>query len=182
MRIIGTIRHFLFPSMLTAFIILVIWIGLSFVLKCKEKKFEWCIRFFWLTSLAGIFIVTEAYQVLIDGFPAFFMEPNLIPIVYTVHTIIESPFESITQMAYNIVLFFPFGFLLPISFLNIRWNWKNISLTALCVVLVVEGMEFLSGRYFDVDDILLNVLGTVLGYACCKAFTKLQKKMIKLKN
>ena len=62
----------------------------------------------------------------------------------------------------NIVLFIPFGF-----FTSYYLNQKK-ALTPIFITLVVslcaEGIQYYIGRIFDVDDIMLNVLGGFLGY------------------
>lgn len=66
-----------------------------------------------------------------EGFPEFFMDANLIPIVNTIQDIIGNPSEMISQIGYNIALFIPFGFLVPYSFPKNKWDWKRILLFSL---------------------------------------------------
>ncbi len=79
MRVVGAINHFLLPSMLIA---LFVW-GICFFYFClKKREVEiklWGIRYIFLTYISSIFMVTDAYKVFIEGVPAFFMDPNLIP-------------------------------------------------------------------------------------------------------
>ncbi len=69
----------------------------------------------------------------------------------------------------NVVLFMPFGILLPLLDLRFRSITKVI-LTAACLSLSIEAIQFAlrfvgSGRAVDIDDVLLNTLGACLGYA-----------------
>ena len=64
----------------------------------------------------------------------------------------------------NIVLFFPFGILLPLLFRNLRSFSKIVAITfviSLCLELI---QLFAILGNFDVDDLLLNVLGASLGF------------------
>jgi glycopeptide antibiotics resistance protein len=57
----------------------------------------------------------------------------------------------------------PFGFLITILYQNIKW--KKVLLIGLSVGASLELLQviFKSG-IFDIDDIILNFLGVVLGY------------------
>lgn len=63
----------------------------------------------------------------------------------------------------NALLFLPFGLLLPTV-------WKKASATktiylGLTTSLVIELIQPIVGRSFDIDDLLTNTLGTAIGYA-----------------
>jgi glycopeptide antibiotics resistance protein len=67
-------------------------------------------------------------------------------------------------------VFIPLGFLLPVVFVNIR-SLRNIILTSVCVSIFIEAMQYiLTLGVFDIDDIILNLLGTVLGFLLYKIF------------
>lgn len=61
----------------------------------------------------------------------------------------------------NIVLFIPFG-----MFYKSYFNIKIISLIIITVLysFIIEIIQLLIGRVFDIDDILLNLIGAIVGY------------------
>ena len=64
----------------------------------------------------------------------------------------------------NIVGFVPLGILLPALFFVFRSFWR-IALTSFCISLLFETTQLLTGLgSFDVDDIILNTTGGILGY------------------
>ncbi len=66
------------------------------------------------------------------------------------------------NVAGNLFMFLPYGFF--ISYF-LKLNKKSIILfLSLIVSCTIESTQFLIGRVFDVDDIMLNVLGGLLGY------------------
>ena len=72
--------------------------------------------------------------------------------------------NSFENLAGNIVVFMPFGFLLP-SVLVWGKNFFVMLLNAFIFVLGIEVFQLFSAfGAFDVDDILLNCLGAALGY------------------
>ncbi|MGW6026740.1 VanZ family protein [Streptomyces sp. NPDC055099] len=73
--------------------------------------------------------------------------------------------DTVKQLGGNIVLGLPFGMLLPVLVPRARGLIRVIAVTALVMFLVELAQGFLvTGRAFDVDDVLLNTTGAVLGY------------------
>ena len=65
----------------------------------------------------------------------------------------------------NIFLLTPFGFLLPIVF-NRRMSFLKISLLAFDFILIIEWLQYMTGvGAADIDDLILNLFGAILGYA-----------------
>ena len=62
----------------------------------------------------------------------------------------------------NITLFLPFG-LFTSYYLNIK-KWPLIVFLTLVASTSIEVVQMMIGRVFDIDDIILNLLGGLLGY------------------
>jgi len=78
----------------------------------------------------------------------------------------------------NIVLLVPIGFLVPFVYRNM--TWKKSIILAVAAGLTIEGMQaLLHVGIFDIDDIILNGLGVMVGYW---VFTMLAKKMRLMKS
>lgn len=72
--------------------------------------------------------------------------------------------NSFENLVGNVVVFMPFGFLFPYVFPRGR-NFLVMLLNAFLLVLGIEVFQLFSAfGAFDVDDILLNCVGAVLGY------------------
>ena len=63
----------------------------------------------------------------------------------------------------NIILFVPMGIFLRILFNKSSGNQKTLIVSSL-ISLAIEILQLLVGRCFDVDDIILNIFGSLLGY------------------
>lgn len=71
----------------------------------------------------------------------------------------------------NIVIFVPLGFLLPIILRRKVHNLKSIAMTSFFVSLALETSQLIFNLgIFDVDDIMLNMSGAVLGYIIYRIF------------
>ena len=75
----------------------------------------------------------------------------------------------------NIIMFVPLGFFLG-YFLKIKKKKWLFLLVILCSTLI-ECMQDVIGRVFDIDDILLNVVGGFLGYLTYDDFDKMKKQL-----
>lgn len=63
----------------------------------------------------------------------------------------------------NIVLLVPIGFLIP--FVSRKTNWKIMIIIAIISGLVIELLQtFLKVGIFDIDDVILNGIGVMIGY------------------
>ncbi len=71
-------------------------------------------------------------------------------------------YKFIKNIVGNIVLFIPFGFFAS-YYLNSKKTWVSL-IAALVVSACAEGIQYYIGRVFDIDDIILNVIGGGLGY------------------
>lgn len=85
----------------------------------------------------------------------------------SIRTYLEQPGfqDTVKQLGGNVVLGVPFGLLLPIMAPSMRGLLRVTFATALVMLLVelVQG-TVVTGRAFDIDDVLLNTLGALVGY------------------
>lgn len=74
----------------------------------------------------------------------------------------------------NILVFIPFGFVLPQAYPRCgRW-WRTFYCATGFVMCIELFQLFSAFGAFDVDDILLNVLGAMLGYVLFSALRKIK--------
>ncbi|WP_307847653.1 VanZ family protein [Streptomyces sp. F63] len=73
--------------------------------------------------------------------------------------------DTVKQIGGNILLGVPFGLLLPVLLPRTRGLLRVALVTALVMVLVelLQG-SLVRGRAFDIDDVILNTTGALLGY------------------
>ena len=81
----------------------------------------------------------------------------------------------------NMVMFLPYGF-----FVSYYLDNKKLSLTftlAIITSVAIETVQLIIGRIFDIDDIILNVIGGTLGFYIYHIFDMIGNKFSKvLKN
>ena len=78
----------------------------------------------------------------------------------------------------NMVMFMPYGFFTG-YFLKIN----KVSVVLLLSMLVSTSIEVIQGyigRVFDIDDIILNVIGSIIGFLIYKLFNKIKYRLPKI--
>ncbi len=81
----------------------------------------------------------------------------------------------------NLIMFMPYGFFIS-YFLKLDKK-KYAFIMSLLVSMTIEITQLIIGRVFDVDDILLNVCGGLLGYFIYRIIDNIKDKLPKfLKN
>lgn len=96
------------------------------------------------------------------------------------------PFKEITRYDFgsslfyrnilgNLLLFIPFG-IFSSYYVKINKSYLIIILSFIAS-LSIELTQLLIGRVFDVDDIILNVLGGLIGYILYKIFKKFENNL-----
>lgn len=90
------------------------------------------------------------------------------------------PFTRITteQALLNTLLFLPLGFLLPFVFVSLKKRgWGKIFLASFGVSLLVELVQlFHIWRSFDINDLMANLLGGLIGYGVYRLLAKLLRQ------
>jgi glycopeptide antibiotics resistance protein len=74
--------------------------------------------------------------------------------------------SALFEMGGNLLLFVPLAFLTALRLPALR-SWRIVLALGLGLSLLLEGLQFVlnSGREASVTDVLLNTLGSLLGYA-----------------
>lgn len=130
---------------------------------------------FWPFIWSHIFIGYSHSEITLFG-----GEFNLVPIVVKLMSGKLTIGRWVLKMiVYNMLMFIPLGFFIPFIFNRI--NNKNIIKFALAVPIIIEIIQPIIGRSFDIDDILMNFAGIFIGYIVAKCVKKLTEKS-KLKN
>ena len=62
-------------------------------------------------------------------------------------------------MLMNILVFLPFGILLPLA---TDCTWKKTVLVGVILIIAVELIQPFIGRAFDINDVILNILGLLI--------------------
>ncbi|MCL2539722.1 MAG: VanZ family protein [Oscillospiraceae bacterium] len=86
------------------------------------------------------------------------------------------PFSYGFDVSYllNVLLFFPLGILLPLLWPHAN-KFKYILFSSLALSLFIELSQLYGFRLADVDDLIMNTTGSLLGYLIYRRFTHVTK-------
>ena len=97
-------------------------------------------------------------------------EINLIPFLWIT--------EGVRPYIENILLFIPLGFMLPFIWKKYQVLWKT-ALSGITFSLIIELSQLFNRRITDIDDLLMNTLGALIGWVI---FRLLKEHLSKLQD
>lgn len=81
--------------------------------------------------------------------------------------------EDIRLMFLNTLLFVPLGIFFPLVFKKLQnWKWCLFACIAISFLIEIIQMLFI-GRLFDIDDLIMNTIGAMMGFIVEKYIRKL---------
>lgn len=93
---------------------------------------------------------------------------NLIPFAGIMESVQTGYYQDLVLIALNILLFIPFGFALSVLFERLKKS--SVVLLGFITSLIIESLQFTYSQYlgynyrsFDVNDLIMNTLGTIIG-------------------
>ena len=170
----GNLKDIILMTWPTLFISLIILVSLriSYIIKHKEKfiLYKEVLLLLFILYILCLFQVVTAQDInLYEG-------NNFIPFREIFRYSIGSK-SFIKNIIGNVVLFMPYGF-----FVGKYASLKNTKLTIFLLLLAsisIEVTQLVIGRVFDVDDIILNVIGGLIGYLIYRILDKMYNALPK---
>lgn len=113
-------------------------------------------------------VLSLVYLTLLWYFPDITFHPehhllNLRPFVWVTQCYDMGFRRMIRQLLLNVAMFIPLGFLLPVTVEKARKGRVTLSIVLLST-LTIETLQYFMGRSADIDDVIMNTLGGVIGY------------------
>ncbi len=143
----------------------------------KSKPIFWLAFIIYLILLLKVIFFSMSFEAVkagvtsasIDRISMNLKEANFIPLRH-INAYMNMYFKpAMSVMGLKILWFVPMGYFIPA--LTKQKRFKQTLIIGVLVVLLFEVMQLiLSLGQFDVDDILLNGIGVIIGYTLYKAF------------
>ena len=142
----------------------------------------WCIynkllfRSWKITILYIIFGFYLTAVLALVGFPNIIslkveLTVNIIPFIYMIN--------DFSNACLNVLLFVNFGFFLQVLWKEFR-NAKKVFIAGFAMTSFIEIAQIFTGRATDIDDIITNIAGTLVGYLIAYWFTGIfTRKIVK---
>ena len=90
------------------------------------------------------------------------------------------PYVKLSDIIGNFAMFIPTGIMTPLIYKNIN-SLKKVVLTGFLISLIIEIIQLpFAVRASDVDDLILNTLGCLLGYGILTLVRAITRKVRKV--
>lgn len=136
------------------------------------------IRHLVLYALIGAVLSLLYLTIFIDGLALDFSPDyhllNLTPFAWIWEPYTMGTASMVRQLVLNVLMLVPLGILLPMACPRLRRGWR----TVLCICLLIVGIETLQyfiGRSCDVDDLIMNTAGGIIGWGLFAGANRLWK-------
>jgi glycopeptide antibiotics resistance protein len=170
-------------DVIALFLAVLVWLGVVLFLRLKRGKdfiFLFFFTLFYIYILAVFNYTFFEFQSLL--LLKYFMPNLILNGLDTGESINLFPLVTLTGEALktsflNILLFVPFGFGLPFI---ARVPFKSVVILGAFLSILIELLQFITGymaqitfRIADINDVLFNTLGCVIGYVFFRVFIRL---------
>lgn len=173
------LNSFIIPYVVSVYVLFIVYRLIAvFVLKKPrytiEKSIYILAAFVYLTGVIcmTLFPIPTDPLLIHDRAAEGFQETNNLIPFNTIKDALTGSSLSVTvyQIGGNIILLFPLGCFLPLLFKRMR-QAKRVIIAGFIASLIIETSQFtissmigLTYRSFDIDDLILNTIGTAIGY------------------
>ena len=173
---------FAFPFWAGQIVVVVGWICFRAAAYIKNKQFTWkreTLQLLFLVNLLVLYRMTfhpfskvdgQVQPLLFDVATAWPFRVNLIPFVNLLDY--PSKGEILLNVIGNTAMFIPTGILTPLLYKHLD-SFTRTVLTGFLISLTIEFIQLpFAVRCSDVDDLILNTLGCIVGYGILTLFRK----------
>lgn len=158
--------------MLTIFLVVIISIRFMYIHNSSEK-FVFYKEFF---NMLFIIYALILFQLLTNTEMNASSGINIVPFTEILRYEVGST-QFYVNVIGNILVFLPFGYFVS-SYIKAT-KVSHILLVTLITSFTIEFVQHYIGRSFDIDDILLNVIGSIIGFLLYIGFTAIKKHLPK---
>ena len=166
---IQSVINFTWP-MIVISIVIIVSLRLSYLLKNKEK----IVLYREIMMLVFIIYILCLFQVVTFQDDVSWASNNFTPFKEIMRYKITNRL-FIKNVLGNMIMFLPFGF-----FTSLYLKSEKITLPLLLTLIAslsIEIVQMIIGRVFDVDDIMLNLIGGALGYLVYSMFRNMSNHL-----
>ncbi len=178
------------PFLWTEIIFTALWILVRIITWAIQKRIDWkqeALLVLMYINLAVLIRFTffpmalkdgRVQPLLFDPASVFPFRINLIPFVRM--TDYQSKRDFLVNLIGNIAMFVPTGIILPIIYKKLD-SFGKVILAGMGISLCIEILQLpFSVRASDIDDLLLNTLGVLIGYGIYWCIRRLRKRPVKV--
>ncbi|MBQ6735233.1 MAG: VanZ family protein [Lachnospiraceae bacterium] len=163
-----------------------LWLVVRIIIWVKQKRIDWkreVLLLLMFVNLAVIIRYVFFPRDLVDGRvqPLVFRAEEALPLRINLRPLVhlldyDNVRDIIWNVAGNSAMFIPTGIILPVLYKKLDAFWKIIAVGAL-ISLCIEVLQLpFASRASDVDDLILNTFGVIVGYGIYMAIKRVRRR------
>lgn len=137
--------------------------------KRKLSLRDYIFEFVFVVYILSVLVLFQILPINISDFKAVSITPSMLPFL----TILGGVRDIVIEIFLNVVFFIPLGILYPLIVSREKGIVKSIALISITFSLFIEVMKYCTGRHFDIDNIIFNIIGAIVGYYIYKLVGKI---------
>lgn len=146
------------------------------ILFCKGRRISWLERIFFV--LFGVYL-TVILAVTVSPIYGFYTKLNELEINLNAFAVFVHGHLNPMNLFGNIAMFIPIGFFLPLISRKMQHGIRAILVGGIISTLI-EFLQIFLRRGTDIDDVILNTMGTAIGYSIASVFLHIFPSMRKM--
>lgn len=132
--------------------------------KRKLSLRDYIFEFVFVVYILSVLVLFQILPINISDFKAVSITPSMLPFLTILGGDGGGVSDIVTEILLNVVFFIPLGILYPLIIRKRKGIVKSITLISITFSLFIEVMKYCTGRHFDIDKIIFNIVGAIAGY------------------
>ena len=132
--------------------------------KRKLSLRDYIFEFVFVVYILSVLVLFQILPINISDFKAVSITPSMLPFLTILGGDGGGVRDIVIEILLNVVFFIPLGILYPLIVSREKGIVKSIALISITFSLFIEVMKYCTGRHFDIDNIIFNIIGAIAGY------------------
>lgn len=132
--------------------------------KRKLSLRDYIFEFVFVVYILSVLVLFQILPINISDFKAVSITPSMLPFLTILGGHGGGVRDIVIEILLNVVFFIPLGILYPLIVRRKKGIVKSIALISITFSLFIEVMKYCTGRHFDIDKIIFNIVGAISGY------------------
>lgn len=138
--------------------------GRSITRRAGRQPFSFhLVKYLLIGYLLSLLYLTIFWHISAIPFPLRYHSLNLTPFIWVTEVYGMGVKKMAQQLILNVAMFVPYGLLLPLAVKKARHAWITLPIVLFSTI-GIETIQYFIGRSADIDDVIMNFLGGILGY------------------
>ena len=132
--------------------------------KRKLSLRDYIFEFVFVVYILSVLVLFQILPINISDFKSMSITPSILPFLTILGGDGGGLRDIVIEILLNVVFFIPLGILYPLIAKRKKGIMKSITLISVIFSLFIEVMKYCTGRHFNIDNTIFNIIGAIVGY------------------